>query len=56
MTTYKSVGTTVNISTDSENLCAPLLFQVRHEIELDDNLRQLSFYSMLDGDTVLVRW
>lgn len=32
------------------------VLQGGYEIELDDNLRQISFYSVEDGDTVLVRW
>ena len=26
------------------------------EIEIDDNLKQLSYYSIQSGDTILLRW
>ena len=41
------------------NACFFFLFlssQIGREIELDDDLRQLTFYSVESGDTILVRW
>lgn len=31
-------------------------FQLGREVELDDDLRQLTFYSVQSGDTIYLRW
>ena len=33
-----------------------VLLQGDREIEIDDDLKQLSFYSITTGDTILLRW
>ena len=33
-----------------------MCLQGEHEIEVTDDLKQLSFYSIESGDTILVRW
>jgi len=40
--------------TDQQLYCVDS--KLGREVELDDDLRQLSFYSVRNGDTIFLRW